>query len=295
MLAFYGGQTPLQGHHERTMGLFGAISAYNYALCTKFRGGELDDENAVVIGRSDISFPQKRIIVHANTGHVEYWPSRFIISPSFDLDAVLDWFNAYVTRLETGYYQVGVLMGQYLDPALSTAILQYPRVVEPGGATRRVTRGVEVVASAVFSPQSAPLGFTFVYSIRIRLLQPHDDGYMDAGQRGFETCQLKSRHWRLMEHAGRINHVDGDGVVGMYPLLREGSHRTDSGDSSSSVAAGRDVQDGTFVYQSLTDNSATSFGGYMLFVPGSLANPTGRPFEVHLAPFPLDDCPDYLY
>ncbi|GAA4643417.1 Co2+/Mg2+ efflux protein ApaG [Pontixanthobacter gangjinensis] len=36
------------------------------------------------------------------------------------------------------------------------------------------------------------------------------------------TVQLKSRHWRITDARGMINHVDGEGVVGETPLLEPG-------------------------------------------------------------------------
>ena len=57
------------------------------------------------------------------------------------------------------------------------------------------------------------------------------------------------RHWRLTAE-GREERVDGDGVIGVYPLLREGSYRRDSGPSATCVAAGDD-EPGVFSYQSI--------------------------------------------
>jgi F-box protein 3 len=126
----------------------------------------------------------------------------------------------------------------------------------------------------------------------MRLLVPSDDGY--EPNRGFETCQLKSRHWTLFVE-GREQTVDGDGAIGMYPLLREGSYREDSGQSATQVEPGDD-QLGVFSYQSMAnDNSEGQMRGYFTFVPGSLAEPTGVPFDVEVAPFPLDRNPEFFF
>jgi hypothetical protein len=294
LLAFYGGQYELPRFWT---GLFGGFSAYDFVSCTQFQGG-LHSATGIVVAeiRGLEEERPKSFLVQKDTGRVVCGRDFKQACPSRGEDAVLDWFAEYVTRLETGNYQVGRLASQEDMPPVDATILQgilhYPQIIGRG-ATRTVTRGIEVFASAAYSPFTACFGLSFVFSIRLRLLEPNEDGY--DGNRGFDSCQLKSRHWRLLNDEGQTEHVDGDGVVGFYPLLREGSHRADSGNSSDSVTAGHEFRSGTFVYESCTYDSETSFGGYMLFVPGSLAEPTGSAFRVHLDPFPLDTNPEYMY
>ncbi|MEW4447592.1 Co2+/Mg2+ efflux protein ApaG [Qipengyuania sp. JC766] len=45
-----------------------------------------------------------------------------------------------------------------------------------------------------------------------------------------ETVQLLTRHWRITDARGMVNHVDGEGVVGEQPVLAPGqSHDYVSG------------------------------------------------------------------
>ena len=129
----------------------------------------------------------------------------------------------------------------------------------------------------------------FVYSIRVRLLRPDEEGGASAEERGFGTAQLKSRHWVLRKSGGAApDQVDGDGVIGKYPLLREGGFRDDEQDRSGNVRAARDWTEGTFMYQSQSGGGPTvSFEGSLRFVPGSLAEPGGAEFAVHVGRFPL--------
>jgi ApaG protein len=47
---------------------------------------------------------------------------------------------------------------------------------------------------------------------------------------GSEPVQLLTRHWKITDGRGMVNHVDGDGVVGEQPLLQPGeSHDYVSG------------------------------------------------------------------
>jgi ApaG protein len=53
---------------------------------------------------------------------------------------------------------------------------------------------------------------------------PHENRYLWAYRivienRGSETVQLLSRHWRITDGRGRLREVKGDGVVGEQPVL----------------------------------------------------------------------------
>jgi uncharacterized protein affecting Mg2+/Co2+ transport len=300
LLSFYGGQ---RQQSVPGTGLFGGFAAYDFLTNTRFVGGAWFDD-AVVVGSCPLARQfgsHKFIMVEPATGQVKLWgPDTQLACPSLKEDAVLVWMEEYVERLESGFFRLGQLWDGETVHGPMTSILHYPQQTPPGrpntACTRRVTNGVEIVASSVYSPVTATNGFAFVYSIRMRVLQPGNAEY-DASARSFTTsCQLKSRHLRLYdESTGRTDRVDGDGVIGSYPLLREGSYRDDSGHSSTQVNEGEEVPNGTFVYQSCTNHNATSFGGHMLFVPGSLAEPTGPAFQVEIEPFPLDSSPAFIY
>ena len=49
-----------------------------------------------------------------------------------------------------------------------------------------------------------------------------------------------------------------------------------------------------FIYQSMS-NDGTRIGGCLRFVPGSLQEPTGRPFDVKVEHVALDAAPGYIY
>merc|ERR1719416_228534 len=121
------------------------------------------------------------------------------------------------------------------------------------------------------------------YSIRIRLLVPGEEGYQTAEQRGFETAQLRERHWIIRDGTtGQVEHVRGEGVIGKYPLLSEGGYRDDE-QGRRGIVTGEHCND-VFVYQScsgrLGNGEGGSFGGELIFVPGSLDDPKGDGFEV---------------
>jgi uncharacterized protein affecting Mg2+/Co2+ transport len=206
-------------------------------------------------------------------------------------DELLLWLEEYVRRLTKGEIGVGV-MG--FRPNHPKGITLFPRFV-PGTVpravcgtpvvSRTVTRGLEIIASAVFAPQMQD-EFGFVYSIRIRLLTP-DDGneYVPASDRGFETCQLMRRHWEIVNYETEQTHtVDGEAVIGMKPTFGEGGY-VDDGDNF----------EGTFQYQSCTGYMKHGkFGGFLTFEARS-GNESPLQFNADVGFFALDSEPDFLY
>ena len=116
---------------------------------------------------------------------------------------------------------------------------------------------------------------------------------MTAAQRGFTTAQLSTRHWRLTMGDGEVEVVNGPGVVGRFPLFREGGWREDrQRDASGRVARGEECE-GVFVYQSMSGRGpVVSFEGEIALVPGSLAQPQGEEFRINVARFPIGCQPD---
>jgi uncharacterized protein affecting Mg2+/Co2+ transport len=297
--AFNGGQDMMFNPDNAFDGLLGGHQAYSfYSSLHLVTPQYMAQTNVLIVAQCHISVQQrisKFARIDPDTGSVLYGSSRPLravntASETPAADEFLLWLEEYATRLDRGQIGVGH-MGS--TPRDIEAITLFPRF--PSGSlpvltegvqpvSRAVTRGVEVIASGVYVPQGSHQ-YGFIYSIRIRLLTPHDEGYQSAAQRGFETCQLHTRQWRITDNAtGQTEQVDGEGVIGMYPLLREGGY-----------SEGGDEFSGTFQYQSCTRAMNGSFQGYLRFVSGSLRSPTGEPFNIELRPFALDNRPAYLY
>jgi ApaG protein len=74
------------------------------------------------------------------------------------------------------------------------------------------TRGIEVgVETFYLEEQSDPGAGTWVWAYRVRIANA-----------GPETVQLLRRTWRITDGQGRLNLVEGPGVVGEQPVLRPG-------------------------------------------------------------------------
>jgi ApaG protein len=77
---------------------------------------------------------------------------------------------------------------------------------------RAVTRNIEVTVTPRFLPErSSPENSYFFWAYTIEI-----------ANRGLETVQLKTRHWRITDALGRLQEVRGAGVVGEEPLLAPG-------------------------------------------------------------------------
>ena len=74
------------------------------------------------------------------------------------------------------------------------------------------TRAIEVTVRPQYLPdQSDPEKSQFVWAYRVRI-----------ENKGNETVQLRSRHWKITDGLGRLQEVRGPGVVGKTPKLRPG-------------------------------------------------------------------------
>jgi ApaG protein len=76
-----------------------------------------------------------------------------------------------------------------------------------------VTRGIEVTVEARFLPERSSVEksyYFWAYTIEIT-------------NRGRDTVQLKTRHWRITDAFGRLQEVRGAGVVGEEPVLEPGA------------------------------------------------------------------------
>ncbi|KAL7555388.1 hypothetical protein ACA910_017690 [Epithemia clementina (nom. ined.)] len=312
VFAFNRGQrVPL--HLTPMLGLMGGYSAYgcSSSVALSFKGdvipeGVLPDTfgsghaTKVLVGFDALGtgtwsdFP-RLFVVDSRTGALDCFVSQQSVEPAIlpdnelgpevdRSDDLLRWLEEHVRRLETREAWVEKVPFRNTVVGSITLYPQFPRdsppVITEGiqPVSRAVSRGVEVIASSVYVPSSRRFGY--IYSVRIRLLTPQDgDEYLSASQRGFETCQLVSRHWRITDSAAGTTHeVDGEGVIGMYPLLHEGGYE-ESGDR----------YDGVFQYQSCTGGAMEhgSFAGHMKFVPGSVEAPKGPHFNVEVGPFEL--------
>ncbi len=121
------------------------------------------------------------------------------------------------------------------------------------------TREIRIsVDTKYVDDQSEPDDFHFVWAYHIRI-----------ENNGNETVQLLRRHWHITDSKGRVQEVQGEGVVGEQPILEPGD---------------------AYEYTSGTPLSTPS--GFMV---GSyqMVNEEGKHFDVSVPAFSLDS-PHYI-
>ena len=115
------------------------------------------------------------------------------------------------------------------------------------------TRGIRVQVKAEYVPgQSAPERGQYFFAYRVRI-----------SNSGEEAAQLVSRRWMITDGEGKVQVVEGAGVVGEQPVLTPGA---------------------SFEYTSfcpLSTPYGTMHGVYRMMTPA------GAEFEATIAPFTL--------
>jgi len=106
-----------------------------------------------------------------------------------------------VPLLRTGPEHDSILGGGIVEPVTNKQTMY-----------QAVTRNIEVKVTPQYLPErSSPESneYFWAYTIEIR-------------NRGAETVQLRTRHWRITDGFGRRQEVKGAGVVGKQPVLKPG-------------------------------------------------------------------------
>ena len=76
----------------------------------------------------------------------------------------------------------------------------------------KTTRGILITVNSFFlEDQSVPAESHYVWAYKVRIENQSP-----------ETVQLKRRHWRITDARGRVQEVQGAGVVGEQPVLQPG-------------------------------------------------------------------------
>jgi ApaG protein len=119
---------------------------------------------------------------------------------------------------------------------------------------RAVTRNIAVSVTPQFlADRSSPENGYFFWAYTIEI-----------ANRGEETVQLKTRHWRITDANGKLQEVRGPGVVGEEPVLKPGE---------------------TYEYTSGVPLSTPS--GFMVGSYGMITQ-KGEPFDIEIPAFSLD-------
>ena len=170
-------------------------------------------------------------------------------------EGLLRWFETYAQLLSNGTFGIKPIIEEHSG---TLGISLFPQ--RPPAMQSATTRGVVVCVSTVVAPEVPTHGRPVVaYSVRFSMLA---DDEWPAGVPRMQSCQLRSRRWRMLNEDGEeVDTVMGDGVVGRFPLLRPGEPEVEYHSCSQQVGLGGGFMEGEFE-----------------FVPGTLEQPEGEPF-----------------
>ena len=119
----------------------------------------------------------------------------------------------------------------------------------------RVTRGIRVAVKPAFlDEQSDPDEEHFLWSYTVTI-----------ENRGAETVQLVSRYWHITDATGRVQEVQGVGVVGAQPVLEPGQ-----------------------IFQYTSGCPLPTASGFMSGKYQMRSNSTGEAFEAEIPAFVLE-------
>lgn len=121
---------------------------------------------------------------------------------------------------------------------------------------RQITNDIEVTVNPEYEDdQSSPFDNFFIWEYNIKIKNNSSD-----------IVQLLRRHWVLVDDKGQVQEIEGDGVIGLQPVLKQGEEF----DYTSSVH--------------LTQPSGVMMGSY------EMAKMDGDIIKVEIPSFSLD-CP----
>ena len=106
----------------------------------------------------------------------------------------------------------------------------------------QVTQGVKIVVEALFQAEySDPALHKFVYTYHVSI--ENNSPY---------TIQLLKRHWKIFDSNGETREVEGDGVIGVQPIIEPGeTHRYQSW---SQLKTDMGQMHGSYLMQRISDN-----------------------------------------
>jgi uncharacterized protein affecting Mg2+/Co2+ transport len=198
-------------------------------------------------------------------------------APSFG--AALDAAAAGSAVHETSSFQTRRNLRQLFEFSPLTGSINLNPMYGPN-TSYSVSNGVEIICSPFFLHDHSRKNVKYYYTYQITMRY--------IGGRGiplYPTCQLLGRHWEIVSFdqwgGQRMETVDGQGVIGMFPILQLWNA---DGKPPSDFAPGAVAR---FQYSSCVEYRTPKglMGGYLTFVPGTLENQLGPEFKVMLNPF----------
>ncbi len=106
-----------------------------------------------------------------------------------------------------------------------------------------ITNGIQISVNTFYrKDQSDPYAFQFIFGYHVTIENLGD-----------QPVQLLSRHWTIYDSIGSTREVNGDGIVGLQPVLNPGeSHKYQSW---CPLTSDMGYMSGSYLMQNLQDNT----------------------------------------
>lgn len=209
-----------------------------------------------------------------NQGHDEV--NAVVVAPSLE-DLVCEWCDGVVD----GTFAI-VPQHEHLGPHLS----MFPE--RGGGCSSATTRGITVRMSPLLLVCASDMRLNvaaYAYQLKMAMGRARDVDLPQAS--GAPSATLTTRSWECYDGDGAPQRVHGEGVIGMFPVLRpvddarRPNPRRPSSEWTRTSDAPEVADQGWFTYCSMTQirNGKGSMGGSLQF-----EDCNGDEFDVEVAP-----------
>ncbi|KAJ3223420.1 hypothetical protein HDU81_009203, partial [Chytriomyces hyalinus] len=188
--------------------------------------------------------------------------------PYMDLGPFIEWLETFVASLEGG----DRIIQRVVVPSARLNLRGPSVFLNSGpGTGSAITRGVKVHVSTFFILSMARV----CYRISLEYI---------PSQCPFEKVQLLARQWVFRYRDGRASRVQGEGVIGEFPILSASSPTfsycsySDGGRVSEAAEEDSDFDEDMLNVR----NPVVSLEGSFEFVPGTIRTPVGDAFDTRI-------------
>jgi ApaG protein len=80
--------------------------------------------------------------------------------------------------------------------------------------TTQITRGIKISVETFYQHEhSRPVEHKHIFAYRVTIENKSE-----------HTVQLLRRYWKILDSTGAIREIEGEGVIGLQPILEPGAH-----------------------------------------------------------------------
>ncbi|KAJ3139375.1 F-box protein skip16 [Physocladia obscura] len=199
--------------------------------------------------------------------------------PFFNLGSFTTWLTAFADSLASNRRRVVKVLSRHARERTLPSIF----LDDGPGTGVAVTRGIRVHVATFFMLAMARVCYRIIISM--------DDCSEEQGDNA--VVQLKERRWAFRYLNGRVERVQGDGVIGYFPILSAAKQSftycsySDGGRVIDDIAyydgdSDEDVLNPYADGRGVLENPVVSLEGVFTFVPGTLQEPLGEAFDVEI-------------